>query len=139
MKLVTNLLFNGQCRAAFERYAAIFGGKITTMITFADAPEGAVPDCARATDGIMHAWLEAGDQAIMGCDTPPGFGREMAGFSASFHTGDVEDACRVFEALAEGGTVTMPFDTAFWSPGFGMLTDRFGTPWVINTNPEMPN
>lgn len=139
MKLVTNLIFKGQCRSAFESYAAILGGKITTMISFADAPGSAIPDSVRQSAGIMHAWLEVGDQALMGCDTPAGQGTDMAGFTVSFHSSDTEESHRVFEALAEGGKVTKPFGKEFWSPGFGMLTDRFGTPWIINTNPEMPD
>jgi PhnB protein len=137
MKFATNLIFQGQCREAFERYAAIFDGKITAMISFADAPDGAIPDGVRKAAGIMHAWLDVGDQSMMGCDTPPGQDQAMAGFSASFHSNDAEESRRVFTALAEGGSVTKPFGEVFWSPGFGMLIDRFGTPWVINTNPAV--
>jgi PhnB protein len=59
----------------------------------------------------------------------------MSGFSVAYHSEDAAEARRVFDALAEGGVTTMPFAETFWSPGFGMLTDRFGTPWMINTNP----
>ena len=44
----------------------------------------------------------------------------------------VEEGRRIFDALSEGGQVGMPFDKTFWSPGFGMVTDRFGTPWMVN-------
>lgn len=86
-------------------------------------------------DMIMHAWLQVDDQASMGCDAPPVFQKPMSGFSVSFHTTDVAEARRMFDALAEGGTAPMPFRESFWSPGFGMVTDRFGTPWLVNTMP----
>ncbi len=130
MKIINNVFFKGNCRQAFERYAEILGGEIKTMLTFGDAPMDEAEEC---NDLIMHAWLEVGDQAIMGCDSPPQFRRECGGFSVSVHAEDGAEARRIFDALAEGGSISMPFQDTFWSPGFGMLTDRFGTPWLINT------
>ena len=59
----------------------------------------------------------------------------MGGFSATYHSDDTAETKRVFDALSEGGKVTMPFNATFWSPGFGMFIDRFGTPWMVNTLP----
>jgi PhnB protein len=56
----------------------------------------------------------------------------MSGFSVSLQFADTAEAKRVFDALAEGGTVKMPFEETFWAAGFGMVTDRFGTPWMMN-------
>jgi PhnB protein len=103
------------------------------MLTFGETPDDEPAD---RQDLIMHAWLQVGDQAIMGCDSPPEFRRETGGFSVAIHTGDRAEAERIFAALAQGGTVSMPFEETFWSPGFGMLTDRFGTPWLVNTEAE---
>lgn len=139
MKLVINLMFRGQCRPAFEHYARIFGGEIKAMIPFADAPGDGMPESLRQTNGIMHAWLDIGDQSLMGCDTPPGRGEDMAGFSASFHSPDVAECRRVFDALAEDGKPHRPFGATFWSPGFGVVTDRFGTPWTINATSTAPH
>ena len=58
------------------------------------------------------------------------------GFSVSLHTKTPEDADRVFASLADGGAVIMPIGEAAWTPRFGMLTDRFGTPWTINCDPS---
>lgn len=134
MKLINNLVFKGNCRQAFEAYAEILGGKITAMFSFADAPPGMPMDGVDPAM-IMHAWLEIGDQAIMGCDAPAHYAQDMGGFSVSYHTEDGTEAQRVFEALAEGGSTMMPFGPTFWSPAFGMLTDQFGTPWMVNTIP----
>lgn len=136
MKLINNLVFKGNCREAFECYAEVLGGEIKAMFPFGEAPGGPPVD-EQHRDKIMHAWLEVGDQAMMGCDAPPAYQRDMGGFSVAFHTDDPTEAKRVSEALAHGGTTSMPLAATFWSPAFAMLTDRFGTPWIINTNPPV--
>jgi PhnB protein len=135
MKLVNNLLFTGNCRAAFERYSEILGGEIKAMYRFRDVP-GEEKLGEAVQDLIMHAWLEVGSQSLMGCDAPPPHQAPMGGFSVAVHVDEASEARRIYEALLEGGNATMPFTETFWSPGFGMLVDRFGTPWSINTNPD---
>lgn len=137
MQLTTCLVFDGNCREAFERYAEILGGRITAMMSNKDMPGNDNPWAKERPDKIMHAWLQIGDQALMGNDCPPEYLKPMGGFNVGFHTSDLTEARRVYDALAEGANVTMPFSETFWSPGFGMLTDRFGTPWMINTNPDV--
>lgn len=131
MKIVTNLLFSGNCRDAFEHYARVLGGEIRAMIPFGDVPQEA-EFAADFGETIMHAWLQVGDQALMGGDAPPAQRAAMAGFSASLHFTDVDEASRVFGGLADGGDVKMAFGPTFWSPGFGAMVDRFGTPWTVN-------
>ncbi len=68
----------------------------------------------------------------MGSDAPPGFGGTPAGgFSLSLNYATVAEAKKAFEALSEGATIAMPLGKAFWAEAFGMLTDRFGTPWMV--------
>lgn len=134
MKLVNNLVFKGNCREAFEYYAEVLGGQIKAMFPFRDAPDG-MPIDEQFRDKIMHAWLEVGDQAMMGCDAPPAYQKEMGGFSVALHTDDPAETTRIVDALAKDGTTSMPLGPTFWSPAFAMLTDRFGTPWIINTTP----
>lgn len=134
MKLVSNLVFKGDCQEAFEYYAEVLRGEIKAMFRFGDAPNG-MPVDKEFRDKIMHAWLEVGDQALMGCDALPCYQKEMGGFSVSLHTDDATETRRVVDALGRGGTVSMPLGPTFWSPAFAMLTDRFGTPWTINTRP----
>lgn len=138
MKIVTSLSFKGQCREAFETYARILGGRITAAMPYGAGPPG-MPVDARYKDWLMHCWLEVGDQALMGADMDsawaPNIDKPKNGFDVTLHSNSVDEARRWFEQLAEGGRVVMPFGEAFWSPGYGSLTDRFGIPWMINTIP----
>ena len=81
---------------------------------------------------IMHARLVLGDQVLMASDAPPGRQDAMKGFSVSLNVDTTAEAERIYGALAENGTVTMPIQQTFWAARFGMLVDRFGTPWMIN-------
>ncbi|CAN5460701.1 VOC family protein [soil metagenome] len=140
MKLVTNLAFkNGECRQAFEFYAKALGGTIRAMLPYSDAPPE-MPVDPKYKDWLMHAWMDVGDQSLMGADSPPEYctAGPMNGFSVSFHTDDPDEARKIYAALLEGGTPTMPMNKTFWSPAFGALNDKFGVPWMINTFPEMP-
>lgn len=138
MQIVTSLSFSGQCREAFEFYARVLGGEITSAYPFGDGPPD-MPIDAKYKDWLMHAWLQVGDQAIMGADIPPEWGPNIGkpknGFDVTVHLTDIAECRRIFEALAEGGRVNMPFGETFWSPGYGNLVDRFGIPWMVNAIP----
>lgn len=131
MQLSPYLFFNGQCEEAFKFYSRVLGGKIDGMLTHAGTPaEQQVP--AEWRDKILHARMIVGDAALMASDAPPGSYEQPKGFSVSFQVKEPAEAERIFQALAEDGTVQMPFQQTFWSVGFGMLVDRFGIPWMIN-------
>ncbi|ODT64051.1 MAG: hypothetical protein ABS77_01860 [Phenylobacterium sp. SCN 69-14] len=138
MKLVTSLSFQGQCRAAFDFYAKALGGKVTAAFPYGEGPPD-MPVDPKYKDWLMHCWLEVGDQTLMGADMAPEFApnidKSKNGFDVTYHTDDADEARRVFDALAQGGKVTMPFAETFWSPGYGGLVDQFGIPWMVNTNP----
>jgi PhnB protein len=135
MKINAYLTFSGECKAAFTFYAQALGGTIVAMIPHEGTPAAEhVP--AGWQDKIMHAYLTVGDAALMGSDTPPGEVKAHDGFSVSVNVKDPAEAERVFHALAEGGTVRMPIQETFWSPRFGMLTDQFGIPWMVNCEQE---
>jgi PhnB protein len=68
----------------------------------------------------------------MASDAPPQFKAPMQGFSVSLQFKDTKEAERVFKALSEDGTVKMPLEETFWAARFGMLVDKFGTPWMVN-------
>jgi PhnB protein len=124
------LFFGGNCRDAFTRYQEIFGGELT-LLTMQDVPgeEAAPPEMA---DMIIHAALTVGDDLLMASDDPTtdSFG-PVQGMMVSYDAADVDDAKRVFEALADGGTVTQALEPTFFSTAFGMCVDRFGTPWMV--------
>jgi PhnB protein len=125
------LYFGGNCRDAFTRYHEIFGGELV-LLKLSDAPADQPVPAARA-DLIMHAALKVDDNLLMASDDPTtdSFG-PVQGIQVNYDVADVAEAKRVFDALAEGGQVTLPIAPTFWSPAFGMCVDRFGTPWMIS-------
>jgi PhnB protein len=131
MNINPYLNFNGQCETAFKFYERVLGGKITFSMTWGEMP-GADQFPAELHSKIMHTTLNAGDAIIMGADSPPGQYQKPTGMNVSIHLKDVAEGKRIFDALAENGSVTMPFEQTFWSPGFGMCVDQFGIPWMIN-------
>lgn len=131
MKVVANIDFDGDCREAFTTYARILGGEIRAMVSHRDMPGMAEGISEDRLDRIVHAWIDIGDQALMGQDMQDFSGRKGYGVTIVADTADV--ARRMFEQLSEGGTVTMPFAAQAWSQGFGLTTDRFGVSWAIDT------
>ena len=131
MQLNPYLIFNGQCEAAFKFYEQCLGGKIEFMLTHGDSPM-AQQTPAGWRDKIMHARLVVGDKVLMGSDAPPERYEGPKGFSVSLGIDQPAQAERIFNALAENGTVQMPLQETFWALRFGTLVDRFGIPWMVN-------
>jgi PhnB protein len=131
MQLNPYLVFNGQCEEAFKLYADCLGGQIEAMMNHVGTPaEEHVP--AEWRDKIMHARLSVGDQVLMASDAPPEHYQKPQGFSVSIGIKDPAEAERIFNALAENGTVQMPLQQTFWARSFGMCVDRFGIAWMVN-------
>jgi PhnB protein len=134
MQIDCYLSFQGNCEEALNFYAQALGGKITTIMRFGGSPmdDGKLP--ADWKNKVMHATLEAEGAQLMGSDTPPGWGTPgYNGMTVSVWIKDgVEKARKVFDTLAAGGQVTMPFAPPFWGGHFGMLKDKFGVPWMIS-------
>jgi PhnB protein len=128
MTLTPHLSFNGQCQAAFNFYEHCLGGKIITMLTWGDSPMG-TPEMQNK---ILHATLMIGDGMLAGSDVPPEQYQKPQGCHVLVGFDDPVKGERVFNALAENGTVQMPFQKTFWARGFGVLTDKFGVSWEIN-------
>ena len=131
MQMSPYLSFNGQCEAAFAFYEQSLGGKIIAKLTYGETPMAKDMPADRR-NRIAHARLQLGDQLLMGSDSPPDHYEPMQGFSVTLAVATPAEADRVFHALAEKGTVRMPIQKTFWSARFGMLVDKFGTPWMIN-------
>jgi PhnB protein len=134
MQFQPYLIFNGNCAEAMRFYERVLGGaRIDRLMKMGDAPEPCPGMPPEASDLVMHARLSIGDRTLMASDTMPGQPYEgMKGFSVVLAYPTVEEARRVFDALADGGSVTMPMDKTFWAEAFGMVVDRFGTPWMVN-------
>lgn len=131
MDFTPYLIFDGRCAEAFRFYAECFGGQIVAMQTFGESPaKDHVP--AEWHDKVIHTQLVVGERTLMGSDAPPPQYATPQGVSVSINVTSLAEAQRLFDALAQGGRVTMPFGETFWSPGFGMAVDRFGIPWMVN-------
>jgi PhnB protein len=131
MELSINLVFNGQCEEAFRFYERCLGGKIVTMLTWADSPM-AKETPPGMSEKILHATLTVGDNSLTGADSLPEQYQGAKGFSILLGIDDPAEAERIFHALAENGTVTMPLEKTFWAALFGAVVDQFGVSWGIN-------
>lgn len=119
------LNFDGTCAEAFRFYEKTFGGT-----DLAKAPW--------AKDWMMHARLAVGEISLLGADTPPGRYQKPQGFGVSLSVDAPAEAEGIFTALEDGGVVTMPLQETFWAQRFGMVTDRFGIPWMVNCEKPEP-
>jgi PhnB protein len=130
------LNFNGTARQAMEFYRDVFGGDLT-LSTFAEL---GMADGADA-DKVMHAQLQTSNgYTIMGADVPGNMEYQPpAGFAVSL-SGDDSALAGYFEKLSAGGTVIMPLAKQAWGDEFGMVTDQFGIPWMVNiSQPQQAN
>lgn len=130
MKISPHLMFDGRCRAAFERYRQVLGGDLS-LLRFGDSPMAAETG-PESHDRIVHATLRIGDFELAGADVPSADFQVPQGFAVLLQLDADADAAGIFAALAEGGRVLVAFGQTFWSPGYGMVVDRFGVPWEVN-------
>ncbi len=126
------LFFSGRCEEAIAFYTRTVGAQTDMLMRFSDSPEPMPPGVLQPgfETKVMHAAFRVGGSTIMasdGCDDKATF----SGFSLSLAVTTEAEADRAFAALADGGTVTMPIGKTFWSPRYGMLTDRFGVSWMV--------
>lgn len=126
------LFFGGRCEEALEFYRSALGAQVDMIMRHKDSPEPPPPGLLQPgfEDKIMHASFHVGETTIMasdGCREDSSF----SGFSLSLTVPSEPEADRVFALLADGGQVQMPLTKTFWSPCFGMLTDRFGVGWMV--------
>ena len=140
--LTPYLAFDGRTREAFAFYEKALGARIQAMLRYADMPQPSAPaeGCEGGMpsgDGIMHACLVIpGGAMLFAGDAPPGRPYEgIKGNMLALQFDTVAEAQRVFDALSQGGSVTMPMMPSFWAKTFGMLTDRFGVSWAVNGEP----
>ena len=133
MHIEPYLFFNGRCEEAVEFYKKTIGAEVTMLMRFKDSPEppqpGMVPPGSE--NKIMHVSMRVGDTVLMASDGRCTGQADFSGFSLSLGVANEAEADRKFAALAEGGQVQMPLAKTFWSPRFGMVTDRFGVGWMI--------
>ena len=127
------LMFGGRCEEALEFYRNALGAQVDMLLRFSESPDPTPPGMLPPgfENKVMHASFRVAGNVIMasdGCEV----GAQFKGFSLSISVATEAEADRYFSALSDGGQVQMPLTKTFWSPRFGMLTDRFGIAWMIN-------
>lgn len=131
MKIHPYLNFVDKTEEAFRFYEKALGGRLTEIHRFGSMPpQGGVELTPEQKHLVLHVGLELPDgQMIMASDTIAGMGPERVegnNISISVHPDSRQEADRIFSALAQDGTITMPIAQQFWGDYFGSLTDRFG-------------
>jgi PhnB protein len=121
--------FKDDARQAMEFYRDVFGGELT-LSTFGEA---GASDSADA-DKIMHAMLETDSGfTLMGADTPSEMEHNPgSNIAVSLSGDDGDELRRYWQKLSDGGNISVPLEKQMWGDEFGMLTDRFGIPWMVN-------
>jgi PhnB protein len=135
MQVQPYLSFEGRCEEAIAFYESALGAEVAMLVRFKDHPEPQPPGMIKpeTENKIMHARLRIGDSIVMASDGRCTGSTNFGGISLSITGKDKAEAEKAFRALGDGGNVTMPFGATFFSPGFGMVSDRFGVHWMIMT------
>jgi PhnB protein len=133
MQVQPYLFFNGRCEEALTFYRGAVGAEVTALMRYKECPETPQPGTLppNSDNKVMHAAVRIGETTVLAsdghCQGQPSF----QGLSLTVSVADEAQADRVFNALVDGGKVTMPLGKTFFSPRFGMLTDRFGLGWMV--------
>ena len=132
-KIQPYLMFNGRCQEAIDFYREVLGAEVQMLLRFKEAPDAPPPGMVPENWGekVMHSELKIGDTVLMASDGCAVTSTEFKGFSLTAQVANEADADRVYAALSARGQATMPLTKTFFSPRFGMLTDRFGISWMV--------
>jgi len=134
MAVIPYIHFRGNCAEALSFYKAVFDGTDLQMMRYSDAPDSGVT--GPGADRVSHGQVTLDGAPLFASDFPPGMeGDPQQAVSIAFTAPDAEKGRSLYEALLEGGEVIAPYEATFFSPGFGMVKDRFGTHWMIMSGP----
>jgi PhnB protein len=132
MKVQAYITFGGRCEEALAFYKKCIGAEVTGLIRWKDSPEAGMTPPPGYEEKIMNASFRIGETDLMADDGMGEKQPEFKGITLVVEVADDAGAKRAFTALGEGGNVTMPLTKTFWTSSFGMLTDKFGVPWMVN-------
>ncbi len=133
MQVSPYLFFEGRCEEALEFYKSAVGAEVTFLMRFKDSPEPPQPGSVApgSENKILHATFKVGDTLLHASDGTCHGSATYKGFSLSLTVATPAEADRFFAALTDKGRVQLPLTKTFFSPRFGMLTDRFGVGWMV--------
>ena len=130
MQVQPYLFFDGRCDEAIDFYKKALGAEVGMLMRWKDSPDKSM--CKAGNENkVMHSSLKIGDTHVMASDGRNTGNPKFEGFALSLNAKNEADADRMFNALADGGTVTMAMSKTFFSPRFGMVADKFGVHWMI--------
>jgi PhnB protein len=121
MKVQAYISFGGRCEEALTFYKKSVGAEVTSLMRWKDSPDATMKPAPGETELMADDGMGAKDA-------------EFKGMKLAIVVTDDAEAKRVFTALAEGGSVQMPLAKTFWASSFGILTDKFGVPWMVNVD-----
>jgi PhnB protein len=133
MKIEPYLFFNGHCEEAIDFYKQALGAEVAMLMRISESPQAHPAGLLPPGSGnkIMHASLQIGDTSVMMSDGMCTGQLNFKGITLSLGVSDAAQAQRFFSALSQGGSINMPLDKTFYASQFGMVTDRFGVPWMV--------
>jgi PhnB protein len=132
MKVQAYITFGGRCEEALEFYKKSIGAEVTALMRWKESPDTAMKPPVGFEEKIMHANFQIGETQLMADDGMADKSAEFKGMTLAIEAADDAEAKRVFTALGQGGNVSMPLTKTFWTSSFGMLTDKFGVPWMVS-------
>ncbi len=132
MRVQAYVTFSGRCEEALEFYKKSIGAEVTGLLRWKDCPDAGMKPPPGFEEKIMNATFRIGETDLMADDGMDEKAAEFKGMTLAIEVTDDAEAKRVFTALSEGGSVTMPLMKTFWTSSFGILTDKFGVPWMVN-------
>lgn len=134
MQVQAYLSFAGRCEEALAFYKKSAGAEVTTLMRWSDSPDPAMAAPPGYEQKIMHAAFKVGETSLMADDGMGAPGKaEFKGITLALSAASDAETKRLFDALSEGGSVQMPLAKTFWTSSFGMLSDKFGVPWMVMT------
>lgn len=132
MKVQAYISYRGRCEQALAFYKTAIGAEVTGLMRWKDSPDAAMKPPPGFGEKVMNASFRIGDTLLMADDSPGEVQAEFKGMTLAIEVADDAEAQRVFTALGQGGKVTTALMKTFWTSSFGMLTDQFGVPWMVN-------
>ena len=132
MKVQAYITFNGRCEEALEFYKKSIGAEVTSLMRWKESQDKDMKGPPGYEEKIMNAAFRIGETELMADDGMGESSAQFKGMTLAIEVADDAEAERVFTALGESGIVTMPLAKTFWTSSFGMLTDKFGVPWMVN-------
>jgi PhnB protein len=133
MKVQAYISFGGRCEEALEYYKKTIGAEVSGFMRWKECPDAGMKPPPGWEEKVMNAMFRIGETDLMADDGMGPATPEFKGMTLALSAASDADSQRVFEALADGGTVQMPLAKTFWTSSFGMLTDKFGVPWMVMT------